>query len=421
MFYYLATLYCIVPMQNTYPLSEILQSIKSILDEVFSESIWIEAELADWTVNHFSGHAYGELVEHNVSGKKIASCRFTCWKYQVSAIEAKFQKVTGEKLKAGMKVKLSVKVSFSEQYGFAMNIVDIDPQFTLGDLFANVQKILTQLTDEQIIEQNRQLEAPFDFFNVAVISSPTAAGLGDFKQLTDELMQDKLCCFEHFDAVMQGTQCAKSVMNALNLISKHRKSFDCVVILRGGGSVLDLASFNDYALAKKVCVFKIPVFCAIGHDRDQCVLDFISQSAFGTPSKAAHHIQSTIYANGQGIITNLSFIENRACQILQQSEQNLTFMLDKMSSSATQKLSLSELKVNATIENTMRVMKQKLEMADLEVTSNFKLVLANSIEPTLKKGYAIALDDKNKPVKCISEAAKRPIKKLKFIDGDLQL
>lgn len=408
-------------MQNTYPLSEILQSIKSILDEVFSERIWIEAELADWKVNHFSGHAYGELVEHNASGKKMASCRFTCWKYQVSAIEAKFQKVTGEKLKAGMKVKLSAKVSFSEQYGFAMNIVDIDPKFTLGDLFANIQTILAQLTDEKIIEQNRQLEAPFDFFNVGVISSPTAAGLGDFTQLTDGLMEDKLCHFEHFNAVMQGTQCAQSVMDALNLVSQNLKFFDCVVILRGGGSVLDLASFNDYALAKKVCGFRIPVFCAIGHDRDQCVLDFISQGAFGTPSKAAHYIQSTIYANGQNIIASLSFIENRARQILQQSEQNLIFMLDKMTSISTKKLSLSELKVNATIEKAIQLMKQKLEMVDLCVTSNFKLVLANSIEPTLRKGYAIALNDKNKPVKSIGEAKTHPIKRLKFIDGELQL
>ena len=371
-------------------------------------------------MNKFSGHAYGELIEYDASGKKIANCRVTCWKYKVFEIKSIFKKITGKDIDSGLKVRLRLKLTFSEIYGFSANIIDIDPKFTLGDLFANLQEIINQLTAAKLINKNNQLSSPFDFFNVAVISSPTAAGLEDFKQVADQLLNTGLCKFHYIDAIMQGQQCSQSVISALDIATKihsEQLKLDCIIILRGGGSVIDLASFNDYQLAAKICEIEIPVFCAIGHEKDQCIIDIIANKSFGTPSKVANYIFETIIMHAKEVIKNTEKIHKKVEEILTSATLQVNFFLKSINQSINYRLE----NAISSIENLNKSIQvdalDKVKQAKDCIKKNYKLILANSIEPTLQKGYAIALQ-KNEVVTTKKQADLVGIDILRFKDGD---
>ncbi len=409
-------------MENTYKLSDILFSVKQLIQECFYDDIWVEAELSDWKINKFSGHAYGELVEHDSKGKKMAACRFTCWKYKVFEINSVFKNLTGESIKSGIKVRLQIKLSFSEIYGFSANILDIDPRFTLGDLQANIQDILKKLADKKIDQQNQSLENPFDYFNVSVISSPNAAGLEDFKQIANSLESDGLCVFNYIDALMQGEECASSVIKALNKVKalQVNTAQDCVVILRGGGSILDLASFNNYDLSEAVCTFPLPVFCAIGHEKDQSVIDIIANKSFGTPSKAAQFIEKTILNNAKEMIQFYDNIHrsvtealNLAATQLQNFSGNITKSVEYHLDKATQSLFEKKKNIDTDIINL-------LVHSQVSVEHAYKLVLANSVEQTLKKGYCV-VKNKGGVVLTKNQADNMGVQSLLFHDGEYQL
>jgi exodeoxyribonuclease VII large subunit len=407
-------------MDSVLKLSDVLNTVKDVVSESFSGSVWIEADLADWKIIKFSGHAYGEMVEYNKSNKKIASCRFTCWKFKVFEIDSYFKEITGEKIKPGIKVKLEIKLTFSELYGFSANIIDIDPKFTLGDLQVNLQDIINKLVVKKIERNNIDLVPSFDFFNISVISSPTAAGLDDFKEIANELMSDKLCNFNYFDALMQGEKCASSVVNAISQAKELNKttSQDCLIILRGGGSVLDLASFNDYDLAKEVCSLKIPVFCAIGHEKDKCILDFVSHHSFGTPSKVANYIEQTIHSNASGIIKNYALIEEKSNYIVNNAESELSNLLIDIQLEAKRRLEVSINSVKNLQKSIINTSNNYVNQAQDKLCSNFKLILANSLEPTLKKGYVVAFDCQHNVVVSKDQAKNCKISSLKFYDGE---
>lgn len=409
-------------MENTYKLSEILSSVKHLIQECYYDGVWVEAELSDWKVNKFSGHAYGELVEHDDKGKKKAACRFTCWKYKVFEINAAFKRVTDESIKAGIKVKVLVKLSFSEIYGFSANIIDIDPKFTLGDIQTNIQDILKALSDKKIDQKNQLLDEPFDYFNVSIISSPTAAGLEDFKQIADYLQRDGLCKFNYIDALMQGDKSVSSIISALNevdILHKNEKQ-DCVIILRGGGSVLDLATFNDYKLAETICNFSLPVYCAIGHERDQCIIDMIANQSFGTPSKAIQFIENTIFSNAKEIIQYFNNIQKSVFHALDSATAQLNYLAERMVNlaefqleKASQVLVDEKKSINANSNNL-------LSRSKVSVENLYKLILANGVEQTLSKGYCVV---KNEGGVVLSKASaqKDGVKSLVFQDGEYQL
>jgi exodeoxyribonuclease VII large subunit len=409
-------------MDNTYKLSEILSSVKQLIQDCYYDGVWIEAELSDWKVNKFSGHSYGELVEHDDKGKKKAACRFTCWKYKVFEINAAFKRVTDESIKAGIKVKVLVKLSFSEIYGFSANILDIDPKFTLGDIQANIQDILKALSDKKIDQKNQLLEEPFDYFNVSIISSPTAAGLEDFKQIADYLERDGLCKFNYIDALMQGDKSVPSIISALNevdILHKNEKQ-DCAIILRGGGSVLDLATFNDYNLAETICNFSLPIYCAIGHERDQCIIDMIANQSFGTPSKAIQFIENTILSNAKEIIQYFNNIQKSVFHALDSATAQLNHLAERtvklaefQLEKATQVLVDEKRSINVNSNNL-------LSRSKVSVENLYKLILANGVEQTLSKGYCVV---KNEGGVVLSKASaqKDGVKSLVFQDGEYQL
>lgn len=257
------------------------------------DSYWVEAELLD--CHEGNGHCYMELVQKDeYSNTPVARARANCWRSTWMRLRPRFEKVTGQRLLAGMKVLLQVKASFHPAYGFSWNIIDIDPTYTMGDLARRRQEIIAALKEEGVFDLNKSIGIPMFAQRIAVISSETAAGYGDFcGQLADNPYGFQFST-RLFPAVMQGEMVEQSVISALDSINAEIEEFDVVVIIRGGGATSDLSGFDTLALAENVANFPLPVITGIGHDRDESVLDMISCVRVKTPTAAADFLISNL-------------------------------------------------------------------------------------------------------------------------------
>ena len=268
-------------------LFELNSLVRCAIEQTLPDEYWLEAELSE-ARQASNGHFYVEFIEKDAQGRNIiARARGTIWARTYSLLAPLFERATGERLRAGLKVRVRVSVVFHELYGYSLNVVNIDPTYTLGDMAQRRREILAQLQKDGIAEDNRQLTLPRLLRRIAIISSATAAGYGDF---CDQLqVNDYGLAFDLrlFPAVMQGANVEESVLAALEAIMLDADAWDCVVIIRGGGATSDLSDFDTYALAAAVAQMPIPVIVGIGHERDETVLDFVAHTRVKTPTAAA--------------------------------------------------------------------------------------------------------------------------------------
>lgn len=268
-------------------LQQLNQMVASVINETFAEAVWITAELSDVRVAN-NGHCYMQLVEKDPKrGTMLAFANAHIWNNRWWLIRDTFQQQTGQAFQSGLKVMLQVQVTMHEAYGYSLNILDVDPTYTLGEMARRRMEILKQLQADGVIDMNRELPFPALPQRIAIVSAEGAAGYGDFcHQLHDN--EWGLCFYTHlFPAAMQGNQTESSVICALERIALYQDLFDVVVIIRGGGATADLASFDSYEMALNVANFPIPVITGIGHDRDQTVLDRVAHTSVKTPTAAA--------------------------------------------------------------------------------------------------------------------------------------
>ena len=259
--------------------------IKGLLYDTTVQSCWVTAETSDLRVSR--GHCYLELLQKNDAGVTIARLGAVIWASTFAQLNYHFQQVTGKSLASNMKVMVKLSANFHEQYGLKAIINDINAEFTLGDMERIRREIIAKLTAEGIIDMNRQLDWGPAPQRIAVISARGAAGYGDFlNQLhnNDHGLKFYTCLFE---AVMQGANCVPSVIAALDRIAAVEDMFDCVVIIRGGGSTSDLNSFDNYDLGANIAQFPLPIITGIGHDRDVTIPDMVSKLHVKTPTAAA--------------------------------------------------------------------------------------------------------------------------------------
>jgi exodeoxyribonuclease VII large subunit len=279
-------------MQEIKPISlfNLQNQIKSGIKNIFPGSFWIIAEISEMNSNQ-SGHCYLELIEKATeSDQIIAKTKATIWAFTFRMLKPYFESVTGERFASGLKVMLSVSIEFHELYGFSLNIKDIEPNYTIGDLSRKKQEIIKQLQDEGVFHLNKELEFPIVPQRIAVISSETAAGYGDFvHQLKTNHFRYKYSV-KLFNAFMQGEEAEKSIIHALETIFDSQEKFDIIVIIRGGGSQADLNCFNSYWLAYHITQFPIPVLTGIGHERDQTITDLVAYNSLKTPTAVAEFI-----------------------------------------------------------------------------------------------------------------------------------
>ncbi len=278
-------------------LTELLGKVREVIDEGIPTAVWVRGEVSE--LRGKNGQLYLTLCERNQSRDILAQAKGIIWKNRAENRTAKLEEATGEGLKTDIKILCLAKVRFDPLYGLDLIIEDVDPSYTLGDLAATLARIREHLLATGLYERNKQLPAPVEFTRVAVISPETSAGLGDFKRESDLLRHSGLCVFHLFPATFQGVEAPSSIQTAIfeALAAHKQKPFDALVVIRGGGSVTDLAWLNDMDLAKLICQSPVPVFTGIGHERDNTILDEIAHTRFDTPSKVALHISTTIKDN----------------------------------------------------------------------------------------------------------------------------
>lgn len=277
-------------MNEVLTLFELNSLVRDIIEANFEEECWVTGELSDVSTPAFGGHFYGELVQRDEQEDRIvARARITCWARNYNMLRLRFQKEAGETLRKGLQVKLLVKVNFHEQYGYSLNVLDIDSTFTLGDLAKRRREILLQLERDGILHDNQSLPLPRLLKRIAVISSATAAGYGDFCHQLEENDYGFRFDVKLFPAVMQGDKVPESIIAALEEILTEQP-FDLVVIIRGGGASSDLSDFDNYGLAACIAQYPLPVLTGIGHERDETVLDYVAHTRVKTPTAAAAFI-----------------------------------------------------------------------------------------------------------------------------------
>jgi len=307
-------------MREPVTLSELALSVKSVVYLSYPESLWVTAEISELNINK-SGHCYLELIEKEIIGDRIiARMRATIWLTVFRNIRPFFQSTTGFNLKAGIKVMLLVQPEFHEVYGLSLNVRDIDPSYTLGDIARRKQEVLKKLKEEGVIDMNKSLALPIVPQRIAVISSETAAGYGDF---IDSLIKNVYGFYfdiHLFPSIMQGEKSESSIINSLEKIYRVIHNFDVVVMIRGGGAQSELDIFNSYELAFHMCQFPIPLITGIGHERDETIADYVAHTSLKTPTAVAEFLISAFLTFENRMEISLERISTEAQNSL--SEKN---------------------------------------------------------------------------------------------------
>lgn len=272
-------------------LSELTNRIQEVIRYNFGTPVWIKAEISELREN--AGHCYLEFIEKDTDSDAIvAKSRATIWSSTYRMLKPYFESSTGQSLKSGLNVLVAVTVEFHDVFGFSLNVKDIEPAYTIGELAARRLKIIRQLEADGVLEMNKQLAIPVLPQRIAVISSESAAGYGDF---CDQLTGDPsgfAFYYKLFPAIMQGDRAEASIIEALDRVFEHASYFDVVVIIRGGGATTDLACFDSYELALNCTQFPLPVISGIGHQRDVSILDMVAHTSVKTPTAVAEFLIS---------------------------------------------------------------------------------------------------------------------------------
>lgn len=399
---------------TTLTLFELNSLVRQVIEGTLSQEYWVEAEVSECREN--KGHCYLELIQKDErSATPIARASARCWASKWSVIRPYFERTTGQRLHAGMKVLLKVYAQFHEAYGFAWIVTDIDPNYTLGDMARKRQEIIRQLKEEGIFDMQKELYLPLFCQRIAVISSQTAAGYGDFvNQLASNDFHLQFTT-RLFPAVMQGDQIEASVIKALNAIYQQVDDFDCVVIIRGGGAVADMSGFDTLALAENVAQFPLPIITGIGHDRDESILDMVSFLRVKTPTAAAafliSHLKEVLDAvnDAQDRITGhaqqkLSVLKAQLSAMAEvlprvfstirtRQEARLDSLYSRFVNHAQQRtlnfrLTIDSLVTRLPILLERRMMKEKHQLQLLEEK-------AKSLDPALllRRGYSMTMKD----------------------------
>ena len=283
------------PSGSIISLYDLHQQLKDVIRNSFTEPLWVVAETGEIKVN-MSGHCYLELVQKELEGDNlVAKARATIWAFTYRILKPYFESVTGEALREGMKVLIRAVPEFHELYGYSLNILDIDPSYTMGDLARQKAETLKKLEQQGVLNMNRELEMPLVPQKIAVISSDTAAGYRDFMDQLHNNPYGYKFYTKLFPAIMQGNEAEKSVIAALERVFRHDDDYDVVTIIRGGGAQSDLSCFNSYRLAYHITQFSLPVISGIGHEKDETITDIVAHTRLKTPTAVADFLIEQVY------------------------------------------------------------------------------------------------------------------------------
>ena len=309
-------------------LYELNNLVRQLIEDEFSRTYWITAELSDVHPNY---HCFLEFVQKDNSGTEpIAKARGQIWSSRWSYLKPRFESTTGRPLSKGMQVLAEVEVTFHEKYGYSLNVVNLDPTYTLGDIERRKKEIIAKLKAKGIYDMNKSLPLPMLMNRIAVISASGAAGYQDFCNQLAHNPHNLKFHTKLFEAVMQGVNVEKSIINALNRIFSEIDQWDTVVIIRGGGATSDLNGFDNLLLGENVAQFPIPIITGIGHDRDRTVIDEVAHTSVKTPTAAAEFLINHQYNQLQTITDYEEQIVGTIQKILTDSHNRLSRITEKI-------------------------------------------------------------------------------------------
>ena len=400
-------------------LLELNGRVKSTLQFEMPDAYWVQAEISSISPSG-QGHCYLELVQKDASGRTfLAKAKANIWRGTWLKLKPYFEAETGETLKVGMKVLLQVTVTFHEVYGYSLVVQDIDPTYTMGDMARRRKEILEQLAKDGVIGLNRELEIPVLPNRIAVISSATAAGWGDFRnQLSGNIYG--FCFYVRlFPALMQGDDVERSVIQALDAVAARRDDFDIVVIIRGGGAVSELSCFDSYNLAYNIANFPLPVITGIGHDRDDTVADVVAHTKVKTPTAAAEFIVNRIFDTASVLeeqtrrmsdaVSGRMNAENMRIERLSQKLPSLFAVLRTRQEQVLEKL---DIKMQNGVRNMFTVQNHKLEIMEKSLAAADPVII-------LKRGYSLTRVGE-RVVRSASGLKKGDLLTTSFADGTVE-
>ena len=368
-------------MVNHLSLYELNSLVRDVISMSLPDSYWVEAELSE-AREGYGGHCYMELIEKDEhSNTPIAKAHASCWRNRWMLLKPQFERVTGQRIHAGMKVLLKVHAQFHENYGFSWIVDDIDPTYTMGDMARKRMEIIQTLKEEGVFDLQKELKLPMFCQRIAVISSATAAGYGDFcNQLADNGYGLQFTT-ALFAATMQGEGVEQSVISALNRINEEWENWDCVVIIRGGGATSDLSGFDTLALAENVANFPLPIITGIGHERDESVLDMISFQRVKTPTAAAAFLVdhlTEVYARIEDAQEAIINYVKRRLQV-----ERMKF--ERLSSQIPTLFSLVKVRQSNRLDQLLNRLKVKAERIPADGLHRLEMLDARLKEPVARK------------------------------------
>ncbi len=404
--------------EETLTLHDLNSLVRRSLEQCLPEDYWVSAELSDVRVN--GGHCYLEFVQKDPRGNQlVAKARGVIWSRTFNMLRPYFEERTGQTFTSGIKVLVNVSVTFHELYGYSLTVNDINPDYTLGDMARRRREIIAQLEAEGVLGLNKELEMPMLPQRVAVISSATAAGYGDFcNQLTNN-SHGYAFRVELFQSTMQGAQVEESILAALDAINSRAEEFDVVVIIRGGGATSDLSGFDTYMLAAACAQFSLPIITGIGHERDDTVLDMVAHTRVKTPTAAAELL--------------IGCVDDVACRLGEYSERIRRAVTNRMNEEH-RRLDNCRTRIPALVARRMTESHLRLQSASqqmrravgsLMMSQHHRLELLAqrlrdaSPERLLKRGYTITLKD-GRPVKSVEELKSGDTIVTRMKDGEVK-
>ena len=423
-------------------LVELNARIRGVLTKAFSETYWVRAEMSDVRVNASSGHCYLEFVEKNpITGQMVAKMRASIWAKTFRMLKPYFEMETGQAFASGLKVLVRVSVEFHELYGMSLNVVDIDPAYTLGDMVRKRMEIIRQLQEEGVFTLNKELPFPEIPRRVAIITSATAAGYEDFLNQLQHNKEGFPFYTKLFPALMQGDRTEASIIAALDRIYTYRELFDVVVIIRGGGATSDLNSFDSYLLAANCAQFPLPIITGIGHERDDTVVDLVAHTRMKTPTAVAEFLISRMELVGnelEDIRQNVSalvldvlarqnnylqLVTTRFPSVVENQIQKNRSHLQKIGSSLPSFASSLLSKKQAALENTELRLRNSISMKVAESNRFIQLteqfIKMASPEYILRRGYSLTLKE-GKIIKHAADLKEGDELTTRFADGEVK-
>ena len=367
--------------------------VRLSLEQCLPDEYWVQAELSDVRTNS-TGHCYLEFIQKDPrSNNLIAKARGTIWANVYRLLKPYFEESTGQAFVSGIKVLVQVTVSFHELYGYSLTVQDIDPTYTLGDMARRRREILKQLEEEGVLTLNKELEMPVLPQRIAVVSSPTAAGYGDFCHQLKNNSRGFFFHTELFPALMQGDRVEESVLSALDAILNRQEDFDAVVIIRGGGATSDLSGFDTYLLAAACAQFPLPIITGIGHERDDTVLDSVAHTRVKTPTAAAEYLINCMDLAADELEVLISQLHESVRSRLTEEHRKLISYRNRIPSAVVRRVSDAKLALLTTRKDISLAVQTLLSRQRHRLELLQQRLADASPEKMLARGYSITLKD----------------------------